>query len=208
MGIAIHSDSDNSIGNSIFYGVDDSVHGYIASKYDRFISTVQDYGDGFVNRLRDHYEDYITSREVRSDELMKQRMGHIYETNIIRKATSIQEVQSSPNVMRRWVMAEPIIRNRYLSSGVSGYNGEFDNYYPDAKGGEEHYDYRRVMDGVAFIDDDGRAVTHQYFETVNRDEDNLSISQKSIIRNSWSLITTALNSENNEDPTSMWDGIL
>jgi hypothetical protein len=126
---------------------------------------------------------------------------------MIRKVNSVNAIRSAPNVMRRWVMAEPTMRDRYNAGAVSGYDKDFENLYPGEKGGVSHYDYRRVMNGVAQIDEDGKGFT-EWFHEVVPEEDILSITQQALILNSWDVIKASIKSGNNEDPTSMWGGTL
>lgn len=200
-------DDFNRAGDLTFYNVDDSVQKHISSKFDTFVNVVRDVGDGFVNSMRDLYETSVSDRAMQLGDLMRQKIGHIFDLNMIRKVNTVDTIRSAPDIMRRWVMAEPTIRDRYQSGAASGYDRDFVNLYPHEKSGTSHYDYRRVTNGVVQIDDDGNGFSEQYHEIVP-EEDILTITQQALILNSWDVIKASIKSGNNADPTSMWGGTL
>jgi hypothetical protein len=200
-------DDFNHAGDLTFYNVDDSVQRHISSKFETFVRVARDVGDGFVTSMRELYDESVSDRALNVGDLMRQKIGHIFDMDMIRKLNTIPTIRSAPNTMRRWIMAEPTIRDRFRAGAVSGYDKDFENLYPDEKGGVSHYDYRRVINGVTQIDDDGKGFT-EWFHEVVPEEDVLSITQKAIILNSWDVIKNSIKSGNTEDPTSMWGGTL
>ena len=102
-------------------------------------------------------------------------------------------------------MAEPRLRDMYLNESVEGYAGSYHNYHGNAIG-VNHYDYRRVMDGMAIVTD-----THlewnDFYEIVPEEDKELSLFDKVDVIRTWNLVNRALD-EHEMDPTSPIGNLL
>jgi hypothetical protein len=73
--------------------------------------------------------------------------------------------------------------------------------------GEEHYDYRRVMDGVMQDTEDGGWYAKIYVEDLKEGDRDLSHGEKVDILQTWSRLEYLM-ALNKEDPTSPEGGYL
>jgi hypothetical protein len=203
---AITLDDMRTAGDIMFHRPSVESQSLISSRVHEYFDRVRDIGNDFVQNVKRMYDDVQYSNRLNLSEVMKQRFDKRYRGDIISGCSTIREIQQAPPVMRRWIMAQPDIRDRYNAGGVSGYDKDFVNGYPEQESGSRHYDYRRVMNGVINVVDDV-ATSTQWIETINQ-EDDLSTTQKSIIRNSWLVMQKQLEECGLEDPTSIWNGLL
>jgi hypothetical protein len=88
--------------------------------------------------------------------------------------------------MQRWIMAHPGVRDSYVNQNCEGYSGTYVNMFGDNVG-SNHYDYRRVMDGVPIEEEDGFCL--QYFhETLLQGDRELEYGEKMAIVKTWGVI--------------------
>ena len=117
---------------------------------------------------------------------------------------SIGRMQYAPNVMRRYVMACPELRTLYHQGRVEGYGESYIDLQPGMVGAD-HYDYRRVMNGVVVTDPeqstDWQATT--YIEPLRADDRELELVEQADIQATWQLLRPML-VPGEEDPTSKW----
>jgi hypothetical protein len=85
--------------------------------------------------------------------------------------------------MQKWIMAEPVVREMWKDSLLTGYGDSYVDKHPNVVG-RDHPDYRRVMDGMSYIDNDGRLTNTSYLEAVDAD-DILNLSEKLIVLSNW-----------------------
>lgn len=207
MATLIELNDFDRVGDALFYEASSAVQDSISRRFSDYRKVARDIGDGFIDKMVAMYEENVTRRAMNIGELMKQKVGAIFKSDIIRRLDTLNDVKHAPTTMRRWIMAEPSLRERYSVKGVSGYEGEFDNPYPDQGSGNTHYDYRRVMNGVVSLDENNNAYSEQYLDSV-KDTDLLILSQQGIIRYSWFAIKNSLKEGCTEDMTSEWGGLL
>lgn len=135
------------------------------------------------------------------------RRTNFINQDIVTRLLDIEQVQEASPVMRRWVMANPTVRNRVYEGTLSGYDGEYIDEYP-GKIGEEHYDYRRVMDGVVTPVDDVYMDSTTYYEEIHDiDHDELSFSQQCDIMDTWITVEDLLVNADT-DPTSLFNASI
>lgn len=206
MARAIELDDMDRVYDIAFHHSSNEVQNYISKRFNDFVSVVRDTGDNFVTGLINSYQEGVENRKINLGELMKQRVGSIFQTDIIRPLNTINEIQQAPDTMKRWVMAHPVMRDRYLNGSVSGYDNAFVNNYPNQNSGTSHFDYRRVMDGVIQNVND-KCISTQFIETVC-DVDRLITSEKAIMKRVWSVIDQSIQDGSNSDPSSVWDGTM
>lgn len=96
----------------------------------------------------------------------------------------INQLQGATVLMQRWLMANPQTRERYLDQRLDGYSDTYVNIH-NLDIGKTHYDYRRVMDGLMVINDDGDATFTQYFDDLIEGDRDLTLGEKTAIVNSW-----------------------
>lgn len=131
----------------------------------------------------------------------------LWEHDIVRPLKTLDELQQCKSVMRRYMMANQKLRRLYHKQQISGYD---DLYVDEEPGlvGDDHYDYRRVMNGVVRFDDpdcDWTATT--YFDELHEGDVELDLFQKVDIIESWEEAERYVDAFLN-DPTSTSNAMM
>lgn len=128
------------------------------------------------------------------------KVGEIWNSNSIGYLHDIEKIQTCSLVMQRYIMANPEVRTRYLDQTIEGFNGKYENLHGNSVG-SDHYDYRRVMDGICVTHDDDFKVT-EWFEDTGKDH-VLTFHEKIDILDTWNRVNYWLD-QGVEDPTSIY----
>ena len=139
-----------------------------------------------MESARETFNDFMDSAAVRRTRAALRTIQHATDADIIRTLQTIGDFQQAGSVMQRWVMAEPVTRARWQSGACEGYAESYVDIEPGALG-KDHYDWRRVNDGI--IDDSGsdwEATT--YFDELLDENDDLDIVQKAYILRTWDIL--------------------
>ena len=123
----------------------------------------------------------------------------------IRYLRTIGEVQHAPSSMIAMLMAEPTVRRMYHQQRVDGYSESYTDNQP-GKVGEDHYDYRRVVNGV-FMEEEGEWVATTYYEDLLPGTGELEFLDQVDILRTWEQMRIHL-MRRKEDPTSRWNSSL
>jgi hypothetical protein len=108
-------------------------------------------------------------------------------------------MQQAPVVMQRWIMAEPTVRTLYHKQECDGFSDTYKDMSPGIVG-EQHYDYRRVMDGVIQEDGDSWCAKF-YMDDLVEGDTPLIFRDKMDILSTWERVTMYI-AAGDEDPTS------
>jgi hypothetical protein len=115
-------------------------------------------------------------------------------------------MQNASLTMQRWIMAEPTVRTLFHKQLCDGYSDTYVDMYP-GRVGEDHYDYRRVMNGVVVPHEERGGDATTYMEDLIPDDVELDLNDQIDIISSWQFIQAKV-AERNEDPTSKYNGTL
>lgn len=123
---------------------------------------------------------------------------------------SLTGMQTADIGMQRWIMANPNIRDLYNHNRCAGYGESYIDKYPGTIG-PEHYDYRRVMDGMleeVEPDEDGSAFKFTlYMDSIQGPNDDLDFHDKVDILSTWDVLNHILK-DSDDDPTDPYGGKL
>lgn len=142
-----------------------------------------------------------TMRKMRA---AARQVATAFQTDTIRELKTIAELQNAPITMRHLIMACPEVRTMYIDQTIEGYSGLYKDWEP-GKVGEDHYDYRRVMDGIILDTNDGFCAT-EYLEEI-REGDELYFDQQVEVKTTWDNVRNAI-LRGGDDPTSRWNAAL
>jgi hypothetical protein len=205
MAKAIGISKYGDVGNYLFFQPTDKVQSRISNRFQNFVANARNSDDQFIDSVTERFNNAVENQTLRIDDLFKQRISSVFKTNKIRHLSTISDIQEAPDIMRRWIMAAPVVRERYQNKVMSGYSGKFDDPFPNQRPGPRHHDYRRVMNGIVYREED-ELVTHRYIDGFNTTE--LTTAEKAYILKAWSVMEQALKDGDNSDPTSVWNGLL
>ena len=193
--------------NNLLYGEKDPrTISYLANQFTAVSNVLTDAGASFMSNMKSIYDSFNGSEALRIARAARNKVASVFQYDGICSLWELGKIQNASLTMQRWVMAEPSLRKMYFEQRVDGYSGTYVDANPDVIG-REHYDYRRVMDGMLVVDDDGEEhITHYYDELLEGDRD-LDITEKVDIRATWEIVADLLK-YGKSDPTDVWDGKL
>jgi hypothetical protein len=176
------------------------------AQYDQFSRTMTDAARGFFADAHEIYNRYNSEEALRLARLANQKVGSIFKPDCIRSIWELGEIQQAPFTMQRWIMAEPTVRALYHQQRCDGYSDTYIDMHP-GQIGEDHYDYRRVINGVAMevpeVDDEGEAgwKISLYAEDLLPEDRDLALDEQVAILSTWDIVRSYIEA-GKDDPTS------
>lgn len=150
------------------------------------------------------YQQFNNSDVMRIARAALRKVQAFFEPNCIRSLWDMYDFQVAQPVMQRYVMANPIVRTQFHQQLCDGYSGTYFDYEPNAIA-EEHYDYRRVMNGVIVDDEDPNKDFKFtiYLDTLHATDRELTLPEQVDILNTWRRVEMLMEL-GEEDPTSIY----
>ena len=167
-------------------------------------------GQFFMTQAKQVYESIQNSDAARVAKAAKRRLETMWSGNHITELRTIGEMQNAPQVMQRFIMACPEIRELFHKQNCDGYSDTYEDHQTGVIGAE-HYDYRRVMDTMDIAGDceeyDYRCINYDDPDQFAIDE-TLTYLDRVAIVNTWDNIRSRLAAGLTEDPTSKFNTSL
>lgn len=166
------------------------------------------------------YVDTLAKRVTQSEygqamQVLTSKKNDMWESDYIRELHDTVAMQQAQSQMRRWIMAETETRKLYHQQRLEGFEGLYEDNQP-GKVGEDHIDYRLVMDGAVEYNEVQEGDTEitwsatTYFNNHYEEDDDevpLSLYEQTCIRNTWARQKELLR-EHDADFTSPDDSPL
>lgn len=162
----------------------------------------------FYHSVMDQIQTIDYSRLRNFARSVERKVFSFWESDeVIIPLNSLADLQFPPHNMIRWLMANPVVREKYHKKEVAGYDDKYVDLDPHERG-HWHKDYQMVMDGMETVDDEGETWYTSY-ERLEGDTslDELTLSERLDIITSWDATNYYL-SQMGEDPTSQFAGML
>jgi hypothetical protein len=106
-----------------------------------------DAGRSFFETGRKAFE-YVTGSEaMRFSSGVMRKVKNMFQRNEFCELESVAEIQQSPQVMHRWLMTEPTMRELFLDQRCCGFEGTYQNLDGNTVGPEQR-DWRLINDGL------------------------------------------------------------
>jgi len=178
---------------------------YIQNQLNSFSQTLTDIGRQFVEASKAIYDKINDSDAVRMARAAMRMAKGMFHPNMIIPLETIEDIRGAQPMMQRFIMAEPTLREQYHRQLVDGYSDTYIDVEPK-RIKDDHYDYRRVMDGIIVeeVDEDGNDswVAHQYFDELRPGDKHLDLVEQSSILRTWEVMLMGLTAGN--DPTDIY----
>lgn len=116
-------------------------------------ATMTDMGNRFVERAKELYEKAYDSKAIQAARATLRAVKGLFHPNAIVPLESIDELRGAQPAMQRYLMANPETRQMYFDQRIDGYSDSYVNIHGKAIG-DDHYDYRRVQQGMVTFNDD------------------------------------------------------
>lgn len=179
---------------------------YLTRDIDNLTHKLRDGGQRFREIIeRDVYRPFDESRAARVLRAALRYTENVFRPDQIRYLGTIGEIQHSPASMIASLMAEPTLRRMYHQQQVDGYSDSYIDTQP-GKVGEDHYDYRRVVNGI-FMEEEGELVATTFYEDLIDQTGELDFLDQIDILRTWEQMRIHLG-RRKEDPTSRWNSSL
>lgn len=175
-------------------------------QFQRLDPTIRDY---FVNQQMTNTSVFGNVDFQRIADLSKalaNTKDTVWEKDEIKIITTTASLQNPPPVMVKWIMACPQVRELYHKQQLAGYDEYYQDPEPD-KRGEDHYYYRRAINGLVLEQPDGELMASEWFEDLWCVTDHLSMIDQISIQRTWEEIARRIE-ENDVDPTSRFNAQL
>lgn len=161
-----------------------------------------DAGRHFFETGRKAFE-YVTGAEaLRFSSGVLRKVKNMFQKNEFRDLETVAEVQQSPQVMHRWIMAEPTIRQLMLDQRCCAFEGTYQNLDGDVIG-KDHRDYRLITDGLV-MDHPEHGWTQSYYCDAREERpavDYVNPDMKFTIGSAWDIVEAAVIA-GKDDPVS------
>jgi len=170
---------------------------YIKRNHENFIDKAKHYGSEFVNTARRTFNYFNNKDTIRETIETMHNANVLMGDNVIYELTNENYQRPGLN-MKRYVMASPKLNRLYNLNRINGYNDEWYDNEPNTPA-KERGDYRRVMDGVVYENEDGESV----YSTFSSDETDEPMSgvERICVLQTWDLMHQIL--ADGEDPTDI-----
>lgn len=164
--------------------------------------------DDFIQTSNEIFDSVYSARALELTRAAINKAGALFDADIIKQLHTLSEFQVAKPTMIRNIMANPLVREKFIDGRCEGYGKDL--YFDNQPGvvGENHYDYRRIMDGVVRHDEEtGETFVRHYTEELREGDEPLSAGQKFDILKSWTNVEYLM-SLAAKDPTSPWNSDL
>lgn len=178
---------------------------YLSNQVSNISDTITGAGRQFIERSKQAFEHFNGSNAINFARKVVQSVKNVFNTKHVVKLWELDDMQKASMVMQRWIMANPSVRDLYHRQQLDGYS----DTYIDIHGSvtkEDHYDYRRVMNGVMVETPDDWYSKEYLDEILDGDRELLHEEQVDIIH-TWNAMDLIL-ALGQEDPTSPSGGSL
>lgn len=180
---------------------------YLQNQVSNLSSMLSDAGKSFYANSQQLFNSFNGSEALMAARAAVRRASSLLQKDCIRPLNDLGAIQNAPLSMQRYIMAQPYIRELYLAQSCDGYSSSYVDVHNKAIG-DAHYDYRRVVNGIVQLQEDGSTVTVNYIDDELLPEDReLDIVEQSIVMDTWAAIEHYART-GERDPTSMWNSKL
>lgn len=191
--------------DALAYGTDvpTSTSNYFQNEIASISNTLNAAGQSFFSNVKSLYDNINNSDAIRMARNAIQAAATLFLPDTVTPLISLAQFQTAGLVMQRYVMANPVVRQAYHAQRIDGYSDTYVDRHPKDIG-ENHYDYRRVMNAVVQTDEEADTWFVKFYpdELVEGDKE-LSHDEKVDIIKTWDLMEMFINAGEN-DPTSVY----
>ncbi len=181
---------------------------YFRNQVESISATLNDYGRRFMETSRDLYNTVHDSRLVNAAKAAMRYISGAHHPNEIVYFNTLDDLRTAQPIMQRYVMADPVIRQAYFDYRIDGYSDTYVDMQP-GKIGVEHYDYRRMMNGIVQdgTDEHGNYewCAHIFTDELYEGDRELTLVEKVMAMRAGDLARMFLEA-GKKDPTDVYGG--
>lgn len=179
---------------------------YIAQQTQHAQQLFSNSGHWLMQHANNYYQSVRNDDAFRIARAIVHQVKSLWGTNTFQSLLQTSQVQNAPNVMVRWIMAEPTLRQLYLQGVAAGYGSRYIDSDPGVAG-QYHVDYRLLHNGLMTIDTDEDSdvdwTSVSYYDLVDDNEIELTLSDKVNILDTHETVRNAIAA--GRDPSCKYD---
>lgn len=180
---------------------------FLQQQFETTSNRLTQFGQQFMDGAYELWDRLSSSRAVEAMRQAARAVSSVWQADEIRPLMSLGDFQYAPMSMQRFIMAEPTVRQMYHDQTIDGYSDTYIDMYPNSIG-EDHYDYRRAMDGFVVVnesdeDDESEWTATTYFDDLVEGDQDLLLSEQVDIQCTWDWLRSRIK-PGMDDPTSRY----
>ena len=198
---------DGDLFNAVVYGQPNpSIYDFIGRHTEQVSQNMTHAAQAFMASAKDVYRRVTESEAMRRAKAATRRVNSMWQRHGIYGLTSMAQMQNANPDMQRWMMAQPQVREMFHRQECDGFSDTYVDLHP-GKVGEEHYDYRRVMNGIVQLTEKTGWEATTYLEDLLPDDVELDLEDQVDILQTWEFLKQAM-LDREDDPTSKYNASL
>lgn len=195
--------------NAMVYGYDrhPGTMNFLENQFSNISSTLTEAGKSFFSNAKDVFESFTNSDAMRAARNALRKAGGLFQRDEIRSIWDLGDIQTAKPTMQRYIMAMPELRSLWQQQRIDGYSDTYVDMHPGAIG-ENHYDFRRMVNGVVqeLVDDpEADYVIRECIDDLVDDDRELDTDEKADLDYTREVVK-AIVDIGEDDPTSVWGG--
>lgn len=207
MAIAVYA--DDNVFQALAYGAPRSEdRDYLRDHIEAAASRLGRTASAFVDRARERFESFDLRALDRKLDAVKRKVRHAFDSDDIGPMTRIGEFQNAGINKQRWLMANVKARRLAHADRMYGWRDSYVDMEP-GRVGEQHRDYRQVVNGIARTDEHGHRFIEQFFDVYDEDRrEELKFGDQTMIMDCMWENLEAIIAEGKDDPSDPSNGSL
>jgi hypothetical protein len=162
----------------------------------------------FIERSRERFESFDLRALDRKLDAIKRKVRHAFDDDQIRPMGRIGQFQQAGLNQQRWLMANVKARRLVHADRMFGWRDTYRDAEPTHVG-DQHTDYRCVVNGIARSDEHGHRYFEQHFDVYDADyREELKFGDQTMIMDCMWANFEAIISDGKDDPSDPNNGSL
>ena len=181
---------------------------FFQSQVSMFSHCLTDIGQAFMSQAKEVYDRINSSAAAQLARTALRAAKGMFHPNQIIPLETVDEIRLASPVMQRYIMACPDIRTLYHNNQCNGFSDTYVDNQPGVVG-VDHYDYRRVMNGVVVHDEegDGEIFYSQHIEDLVEGDRELTHGEQVDVLTTWDYARLFMQRDQ-DDVTDIFQGKL
>lgn len=193
--------------NALVYGEQHpNVTNYLRSQFEGASNLLSDASRRFYDSAKNAFEHYNSSAALNfARNAIQQLTGGNIDVQRVVYLSELEQLQNATQLMQRWLMANPNVRERYLDQKIDGYSDTYVNVH-GTDTGWTHYDFQLATTGLMTIDEQAEVHWTEYDIQLADGDRMLTMCEQIDINDCWSVQNVMLALD--ADPTDPMGGKL
>lgn len=188
MPILINADVNDA--GMLFSQPDKATQNYLRNEVNNFVSSLGQAGSHIANKVMSAYKDITSGKTFRRIQAIKNLSNSFFEENSVRKLKTLGELQTAPDIMIPYLMANPEVHELYQDDRIKGYGDNY-NTNPYGRAGLNNQHYRQAVNTMVIkeeVDGETSYICRNTYSKAQEEMDDLTFVDKANVLSSWKLM--------------------